>query len=116
MSTTRAEHVSANGLMGDDLLFATGARTPISRNSFRTHVWVPAVAKSGIDFEVRVHELRYAHASWLLAGGLRREVPDGPHGARPDTDDAEVPGPVLTEPRVVADRLRRAVHRLVRVA
>ena len=64
-----AEHVSANGLMRDDLLFATSARTPISRNSFRTHVWLPAVAKSGIDFQVRVHDLRHAHASWLLAGG-----------------------------------------------
>ncbi len=64
-----AEHVSANGLMRDDLLFATSARTPISRNSFRTHVWLPGVAKSGIGFEVRVHDLRHAHASWLLAGG-----------------------------------------------
>ena len=24
---------------------------------------------SGIDFGVRVHDLRHAHASWLLAGG-----------------------------------------------
>jgi site-specific recombinase XerD len=27
------------------------------------------VAASGVDFEVRVHDLRHAHASWLLAGG-----------------------------------------------
>ena len=26
-------------------------------------------AASGIDFDVRVHDLRHAHASWLLAGG-----------------------------------------------
>ena len=24
---------------------------------------------SGVDFHVRVHDLRHAHASWLLAGG-----------------------------------------------
>ena len=43
--------------------------TPISRNTFRTQVWRPAVAASGVDFAVRVHDLRHAHASWLLAGG-----------------------------------------------
>jgi len=30
---------------------------------------LPAVRASGLDFEVRVHDLRHAHASWLLAGG-----------------------------------------------
>ena len=42
---------------------------PISRNTFRTHIWRPAIKTSGIDFDVRVHDLRHAHASWLLAGG-----------------------------------------------
>jgi integrase len=32
-------------------------------------VWLPAVKASGIDFGVRVHDLRHPHASWLLAGG-----------------------------------------------
>jgi site-specific recombinase XerD len=50
-------------------LFATRAGTPISRNTFRTRVWRPAIKASGIDFDVRVHDLRHAHASWLLAGG-----------------------------------------------
>lgn len=31
--------------------------TPIFRNSFRTYVWLPAVAASGVDFAVRVHDL-----------------------------------------------------------
>jgi integrase len=53
----------------DDLLFATREGTPISRNTFRTRVWLPAVRASGVDFDVRVHDLRHAHASWLLAGG-----------------------------------------------
>jgi site-specific recombinase XerD len=29
----------------------------------------PALERSGLDFEVRMHDLRHAHASWLLAGG-----------------------------------------------
>ena len=53
----------------DELLFSTEVGTPISRNTFRTRVWLPAVKASGIDFGVRVHDLRHAHASWLLAGG-----------------------------------------------
>ena len=41
----------------------------MSRNTFRTRVWQPAVRSAGIDFNVRMHDLRHAHASWLLAGG-----------------------------------------------
>jgi integrase len=64
-----AEHMRLHGLGRDDLLFATTAGTPISRNTFRTRVWLPAVKASGVTFNVRMHDLRHAHASWLLAGG-----------------------------------------------
>ena len=64
-----AEHINTKAIGRDDLLFPTKVGTPISRNSFRTHVWLPAVQASGVDFAVRVHDLRHAHASWLLAGG-----------------------------------------------
>jgi integrase len=64
-----AAHVQARSIARDDRLFTTEAGTPISRNTFRTRVWVPAVRASGVDFNVRVHDLRHAHASWLLAGG-----------------------------------------------
>jgi integrase len=64
-----AEWIATRGLAPDDLLFATREGTPISRNTFRTRVWRPAVKASGVDFDVRVHDLRHAHASWLLAGG-----------------------------------------------
>ncbi len=67
--TQLAAHIAENGLGSGDLLFATREGTPISRNTFRTRVWRPAVNASGIDFDVRVHDLRHAHASWLLAGG-----------------------------------------------
>lgn len=66
------DHIERQGLGSDDLLFtSTGKRggNPISRNTFRTRVWVPALKRSGLDFKVRMHDLRHAHASWLLAGG-----------------------------------------------
>jgi integrase len=64
-----AAYIKERCLKADDLLFATRDGTPISRNTFRTRVWRPAIKASGIDFDVRVHDLRHAHASWLLAGG-----------------------------------------------
>ena len=67
--TQLAAHLANRGLGSGDLLFATREGTPFSRNTFRTRVWRPAVAASGVDFHVRVHDLRHAHASWLLAGG-----------------------------------------------
>ena len=67
-----ARRIERLGLGRDDLIFAsseTAGGRPISRNTFRTKVWLPALKRSGLDFHVRVHDLRHAHASWLLAGG-----------------------------------------------
>jgi integrase len=61
--------IGARRLGRDDLLFATREGTPFSRNTFRTRTWLPAIKASGVDFDVRVYDLRHAHASWLLAGG-----------------------------------------------
>ena len=41
----------------------------IPRDWFRLKVWKPALKQTGITFNVRAHDLRHAHASWLLAGG-----------------------------------------------
>jgi site-specific recombinase XerD len=41
----------------------------ISRTWFRRQIWEPALEQAGLAFHVRVHDLRHAHASWLLAGG-----------------------------------------------
>jgi integrase len=67
-----ATHIQRLKLGRDDLLFSSTERvggTPLSRNTFRTRYWQPAVAKAGLAVPVRVHDLRHAHASWLLAGG-----------------------------------------------
>jgi integrase len=41
----------------------------IPRRWFAQHIWKPAVTAAELDFNVRVHDLRHAHASWLLTGG-----------------------------------------------
>ena len=41
----------------------------IPRDWFRLKVWQPALRRAGITFSARPHDLRHAHASWLLAGG-----------------------------------------------
>jgi integrase len=41
----------------------------IPRRWFAVNVWDPGLATAGLGFRVRVHDLRHAHASWLLAGG-----------------------------------------------
>jgi integrase len=67
-----AARIASMGLDRDDLLFPstqTKGPIPLSRNTFRTKYWLPALERAGIDFQVRVHDLRHAHASWLLAGG-----------------------------------------------
>jgi integrase len=40
---------------------------------FRRQVWYPARTQAGLE-SVRVHDLRHAHASWLLAGGADLQV------------------------------------------
>jgi len=69
---TLAARLADLGLQRDDLLFPSreiSGGTPLSRATFNTRYWRPAVARSGVDFPVRMHDLRHAHASWLLAGG-----------------------------------------------
>jgi integrase len=58
-----------------------GPRTPRSRDTdghipadwFRHQVWYPARKAAGLG-NVRVHDLRHAHASWLIAGGADLQV------------------------------------------
>ncbi len=41
----------------------------LPRRWFLTTIWHPTLQAAGLDTSVRVHDLRHAHASWLLAGG-----------------------------------------------
>ncbi|MBE7188189.1 site-specific integrase [Jatrophihabitans endophyticus] len=63
------EFLVATGKRGEDLLFSSSTGSPISRNVFRTRVWLPAIERADLRQRVRFHDLRGAHASWLLAGG-----------------------------------------------
>jgi integrase len=46
----------------------------ISRNWFRRSIWTPACQTARLGFKPRPHDLRHAHASWLLAGGADLQV------------------------------------------
>jgi integrase len=63
------EHMLAHGVRDTDLLFRSAADTALSRNNFRTKYWAPAVKAAKVGQTVTFHNLRAAHASWLLAGG-----------------------------------------------
>jgi integrase len=54
-------------------------RTPdtdghLPRDWFTRTVWKPAVQAAGLELPLRIHDLRHAHASWLLAGGADLQV------------------------------------------
>jgi len=69
---TLAARIADLGLRRDDLLFPSreiAGGSALSRGNFNTRSWRPAIVKAGIDFPLRMHDLRHAHASWLLAGG-----------------------------------------------
>jgi len=46
----------------------------IPRRWFRDNVWLKAREAAGLGTGVKVHSLRHAHASWLLAGGADLET------------------------------------------
>jgi integrase len=46
----------------------------IPRDWFRKQVWLPALEAARLEVYVRIHDLRHAHASWLLAGGADLQV------------------------------------------
>ena len=51
------------------------------RDWFRERVWKPALKAAGINRRVRIHDLRHAHASWLLSGGADLQVVNLRHSA-----------------------------------
>ena len=53
----------------------SGTPTDTSRAAgSRDYVLKPALARSKLDVDIKMHALRHAHASWLLAGGANLQV------------------------------------------
>jgi integrase len=69
VSVALAEHVKRTGHR-EGLVFATGAGAPVKRNSFGK-TWRSAVEKAGLEKGLRLHDLRHAYASALIAAGSR---------------------------------------------
>ncbi|HEV8558288.1 MAG TPA: site-specific integrase [Actinophytocola sp.] len=70
----RCEHCRAAYAYYRALRRAAGKDRPpagrhLPRDFFRQQVWKPALAAAGITRRIRFHDLRHAHASWLVAGG-----------------------------------------------
>jgi integrase len=90
----------------------------IPRDWFRNQVWNAALAEAGVT-AVRPHDLRHAHASWLLAGGADLQAVKERLGhasiattekylhTLPDADDSTLDAFTRVRDRAVADRPRR---------
>jgi len=57
----------------DGLLFTAPEGGPIRRNTFRSRVWLPAVADS-VGQPMRFHDLRHSHVALLIAEGTHPAV------------------------------------------
>jgi integrase len=72
LSEVLAAHMAANQRTGADpdaLIFATRQGRPLDYSHWRVRVWLPAVAKAGLQ-ETGFHDLRRANASTLVAEGV----------------------------------------------
>jgi integrase len=71
-----ASYRAARRAVGKDNPRAPRARETdghIPPDWFRRHIWYSALDAAGLD-GLKVHDLRHAHASWLLAGGADLQV------------------------------------------
>jgi integrase len=46
----------------------------IPNDMFRRQIWKPATEAADLEISIRIHDLRHAHASWLLAGGADLQI------------------------------------------
>ncbi|MCT9935210.1 tyrosine-type recombinase/integrase [Planotetraspora sp. A-T 1434] len=78
----------------------------------------PALAASGLEFKVKMHDLRHAHASWLLAGGADLQVVKERllHGSIPTTEKYLHTLPDADETALDALASTRADRKMIRLS
>lgn len=50
-----------------ELMFTSVQSSRVQDQHFRERVWHPALVRAGIGKTPRVHDLRHAHATWMIA-------------------------------------------------
>ena len=73
-----AARIDLLSLGRDDLFFPSVEKTdgnPMSRNTFRTRVWLPALERAGLGFHVRMHDLRHTHHALMLCSPVLAPTP-----------------------------------------
>ena len=58
-----------SGRLGGTLVYENRAGSRIAHSTFYGKVWVPAVERAGSE-PIRVHDLRYSHAAYLISKGV----------------------------------------------
>lgn len=71
---------------------------------FRDSVWRPAIAAAGLEIQVRLHDLRHVHASWLQMSGVAAAASfDG-------TGQRAPPALQRAAPRATSEQRKPALH------
>ena len=60
--------------MESNWVLANAKGMPRSPNSFSAHDFKQILKKAGIDTNVRIHDLRHTHATWLLEAGINVKI------------------------------------------
>lgn len=64
------EHLDRYPVPADAPVCANAVGKPLRRTLFRTRVWKPTVARSGLPQSLRFHDLRHSYATWLVDDGV----------------------------------------------
>ena len=52
------------------LIFRAAQGGQLRHQNWHPRVWLPAVARAGLEPPPRIHDLRHSHVSWLVAAGV----------------------------------------------
>lgn len=65
---------ASQGAPSKRLVFLTERQgKPVRHNNFYNRIWLPARERAGLD-DLRIHDLRHTHASWLISEGQSLEA------------------------------------------